>query len=357
MKFSEKRKAQLGLKSLGDMIRSGEVKTQKDPSLFVHAHPDVDCLEDKLSKLEVLGVIAPSGGGKTEWTLNQMMYILENNPEEIGIFVSLEMASQKIAQRMNRITGGNLDILDRFYIISNFDDNGKAKMLTTDGILAEAKMYKEGLGSEVCVMAIDHLHILQPTQKQGQDLNKIAQSVKDLAMELKTFIILLSQTTKGKSGSYGDKMLDKDASFNCSQFVWIASYIITLHQPLARVQSSFKLPILAWAYMKVREKSVNDKVQVGEFQLQYYEMETGRLRKLTPSEMITFSTAYHQVLEMIKEEEDNNGGAIYNTKIDGKGLTDRERLLGDTYVPVEKPETDEDYEKRTSFRKFRKDKQ
>ena len=163
------------------------------------------------------------------------------------------------------------------------------------------------------------------------------------------FIILLSQTTKGKSGAYGDKMLDADASFNCSQFKWIASWIITLHQPLARLQGQYKMPILAWAYMKIREKNNKDKVQVGEFQLQFYEMETGKLRKLTTPEMITFSSAYAQVLELIKEEEDNNGGAVYNTKIDGKGITDRERLLGDTYVPVE---SDEEYVNKTTPRRF-----
>lgn len=332
MNLRDERKKQLKISSLADLLDSGTIDFEKDPRSYVNGPKDMDCLVDKWARKEVLGIIAGSGAGKTQLTLTIIRDVLESNPDQIAIFTSLEMVTKKIAERWVNLVGRGSELTSRLYIISNYElEDDKAKNLTTDGILREAQMYKEALGQDICIMAIDHLHLISPTKDQGQDFNRISQSVKSVAVELDCFMILLSQTTKGKSGPLCDKSLDADASFNCSQFKWISSYVITIHQPIAAVFDVYKLPVLAWAYWKVREKNIEDGATCGVYKLLKYDMDNGSLRPLAANEMITFTAAYGEVLEM-KREEENDSMALYDTKIKGKTISERDRMLGDTYA-------------------------
>lgn len=317
MEFKEARIKQLGIKSLGEMIRSGKVSMFKDPSSFVYGPESMDCLNDKWSKKEVLGLIGGSGAGKTQIVMDIFRNILQNSkdPNSIVIFVSLEMTVNRIAERWQNLVGPDSPLTDRLYVVSNFDDNDKARCLTTAGILNECLRIKHILGVEIESVCIDHLHIITPSSKET--LNDICQRIKDLAVETNSFTILLSQTTKGKGGALCDKPLDKDASFGCSQFAWIASYVITIHQPLASVQSETDLRCLSWGYAKVREKHKNDKIQTGQFQLLHYDIETGQLRKMTKDELFIFSNYYQLVLERRAEEQEDDVERVnYNMKIE-----------------------------------------
>jgi hypothetical protein len=126
-------------------------------------------------------------------------------------------------------------------------------------------------------------------------------SLKETARELDTLGIVLSQTTKGKG--IGDIPVPKDGSFGCSQFEWISSYVITLSQPLKRVQNQCDLPVLAWQYAKIRFKKKTDKLKESMNYCLYYEMDTGMLRELDSAEKSTFAMWYEQVLELRDAEE------------------------------------------------------
>lgn len=331
MSFIAKRKQQLGISSLGDLIRAGKIRTEKDSNLFIHGPNDFDCLVDKWARKEVMGLIGPSGGGKTQLTLGWFRDILlnSNDPNSVCVFVSLEMTTDKIAQRWIKMNQDTPELADRLYIISNYDEKGKAKMLTTETILKEAEQIQNALEVDIISMGVDHLHIIEFHQGQGADYNKVCARVKELAVELNTFIVLLSQTTKGKSGAYSDKPLDADASYNCSQFKWVSSYVITIHLPLGALAGSCDLNVLAWAYQKIREKDLKDGTQVGVFNLLKYNMDNGRLTKLDRDDMFRFSNYYKQVEDIRRETEEDEGYAIYNTKINGKALSDREAMLYD----------------------------
>jgi len=327
--FLDKRKQQLGIKSLGDMIRNGDVKFEIDPEMFVHGPKDFDCLADRWSRKEVMGFVGGSGSGKTQVVLEIFSKILENTLDEntICVFVSLEMTTHKIAQRWINLVGHDNPISDRLYVISNYNEDGTSKMLTTESILRDANALQDMLEVDIISMAVDHLHIIQFTQGQGADYNKVCSRVKEIAVELNTFLILLSQTTKGKQGAYCDKPLDGDASYNCSQFKWISSWIISIHQPLGSLAGSCDLNVLAWSYVKIREKNIEDGAKMGVYNLLHYDMESGKLRKLTRDEMFQFNNYYGEVIELRKENEDEDSYAIYDNKIEGKALSDREALL------------------------------
>ena len=56
MNFLEKRKNQLGIKSLGDLRREGKVSGGINPALFVHGPELFDLLVNKWARAEVMGV-------------------------------------------------------------------------------------------------------------------------------------------------------------------------------------------------------------------------------------------------------------------------------------------------------------
>lgn len=301
MNFLEKRKAKLGIQSMGELRRSGKVKPNYDPSRLVNGPDNVDCLTRRWSKGDILGIIAGAGVGKTSFVLYCYREILLNNLDNNGvcIFVSLEMSKQEIAEAWYNLVGEDEEgISDRFYIIDNFDENNNAKCMGISDINTELKAYRETLGEDILSFTVDHLHIIE---NPSQDFNGIMKSLKETARELDSFGIVLSQTTKGKG--IGDIPVAKDGSFGCSQFEWISSYVITLSQPLKRVQNQCDLPVLAWQYAKIRFKKKTDKLKESMNYCLYYDMETGMLRELDGAEKSKFAMWYEQVLELRDAEE------------------------------------------------------
>lgn len=64
MNFQEQKKQQLGIFSVGDKIRSGHVKHKQQPELFIHGPDEFDCLTEKWSRKEYLGLLGGSSSGK-----------------------------------------------------------------------------------------------------------------------------------------------------------------------------------------------------------------------------------------------------------------------------------------------------
>lgn len=314
--FKKARMKQSGIEPLGARIKSGKVSSEIPVELFVNGPKHFDCLVDKWAKKEILTILGSSGIGKTEVVLYFLKEIIKNNPSGICCFVSLEMSEQKIAQRFCAMVENEPEevqesIMNRFYVITNFDEEGRCKALGTEGILKELENHQDVLGEDLLCFAIDHLHIIEPQPKQ--DVNKIAQEIKNIASSTNSLGILLSQVPKGKAQK-GDVPLEADAAFNCSQLKWISSFIVQVHRPLIRVEQNMKDSnnIMCWSYVKIREQHADDEVRVGQNKLLSYSLSERKFEELQPQEAAMFSLNYEKVLEARKIEE-NDSCHIYDT--------------------------------------------
>lgn len=329
MNFQEKRKEQLGIKSLGDLRRSGKVTGGLNPAMFVNGPDEFDCLVNKWSRQELLGLIGDSGCGKSEVVLHMFKSILQNNPNSAAIYVSLEMTDQKISERWSKMTQDDPDLADRLYVLSRYDENGRSRDVSMGWIKKELIKYKTVL-PDVAVFAIDHIHVLG--ENDASTLNSMMVKLKEMAVELNAFGIPMAQVNKG-SGQKGEVPLDADAVLGCSQFKYICSDIIQIHRPILRYEEDAKISVLGWGYAKVREAHENDKVRRGQNKLLLYDIKKRCLRPMNNGEYTTFKTWYNELLAAKAAEDKSKAYAYDITKEivgkDGKTVTIKEIFSGD----------------------------
>lgn len=328
MNLNNKRKDQMGIYSLGDSKRSGKVTGERNPAQFVHGPAEFDCLHDKWSRQELLGVIGDSGSGKSELVLLSFKEILKNNPKSCAIYVSLEMTDQKISQRWFKMTEDCPELADRMYIISRYDSEGKTRQVSMAWIKAELLKYKEHIG-DVAVFAIDHVHCLG--ENDASTLNSMMISLKEMAVELNAFGIPMAQVNKG-AGQKAEVPLDSDAVLGCSQFKYICSDIIQIHRPIFRLEEEAKMSVLGWGYCKIREAHDNDKVRKGQNKLLFYDRNLRDFRKLDTGELSVFKLYYNELLAQKSAEEKHKAFTYDITKEvatkDGKFVTITEKFCG-----------------------------
>lgn len=328
MSFMEQRKKQMGVRSLGDLKRAGKVSGGLNPALFVKGPEDFDCLYNKWSRQELLGVIGDSGCGKSEVVLLFFKNILLNNPESSAIYVSLEMTDEKISQRWFKMTEDCPEIADRLYVISRYDEEGRSREVSMKWIKKEMIKYKETVG-DIITFAIDHIHCLG--ENDPSTLNSIMIILKEMAVEMNSFGIPMAQVNKG-AGQKGEVPLDADAVLGCSQFKYICSDIIQIHRPILRLEEEAKMSVLGWGYCKIREANKADKVKRGQNKLLFYDVETRSFRKLNQSEMPIFKMYYNELLAMKSAEERHKSFTYDLTKEivqkDGKVVTIVEKFSG-----------------------------
>ena len=300
--FTEKRKQQMGVKSLADLKRSGKVTGGLNTKLFVNGPDEFDCLKNKWSRQELLGVIGDSGVGKSEVVLYFFRHVLKNNPNSCAVYVSLEMTDEKISQRWFKLTEDCPEISERLYVISRYDENGKSREVSMGWIKRELLKYREVIG-DVATFAIDHIHCLG--ENDPSTLNSIMITLKEMAVELNAFGIPMAQVNKG-AGQKGEVPLDADAVLGCSQYKYICSDIIQIHRPILRLEEEAKVSVMSWGYCKIREASKDDKVKRGQNKLLAYDIETRGFRKMNSPEYTMFKQYYNMLLEMKSAEEKHN---------------------------------------------------
>lgn len=329
MNFADKRREQVGVRSLGDLRRTGVVTGGLNPALFVQGPEEFDCLVNKWSRQELLGLIGDSGVGKSEVTLSFFKSILKNNPNSSAIYVSLEMTDEKIAQRWFKMTQNDPDLADRLFIISRYDRDGKSRVIDIKWIKKEMLKYKEVVG-DIVVFAIDHIHVLG--ENDPSTLNSIMITLKEMAVEMNSFGIPMAQVNKG-SGQKGEVPLDADAVLGCSQFKYVCSDIMQIHRPILRLEEEAGLSVMAWGYCKVREADKGDKVKRGQNKLLLYDIMERGFRKMTTGEYKTFKSWYNDLLEM-KSAEEKHKAFTYDLQKeivgkDGKIVVITEKFSGD----------------------------
>ena len=328
MNFLEKRKEQLGIKSLGDLRREGKVTTGLNKNLLIKASPEFDCLVNGWQRQEIQVRIGDSGCGKTETVLIDAMHVLKNNPTSNVLFISLEMTAQKIGERWFSMTKDCPDLCDRFFIISRYDDQGKARNVSMQWVKNEIIRYQETLG-DIVMWILDHLHVLG--ENDPSTLNSIMATTKEIAVETNSYGIVLAQVNKS-SGQKGEVPLDSDAILGSSQAKFIASEIIQIHRPILRLEEEAGMSVLGWGYAKIREPHSNDKVKRGQNKLLTYDNQTRELRNLNTEEFAKFKMYYNMLLEM-KSAEEKNKAFTYDIKKeiigkDGRVIVINEKFSG-----------------------------
>ena len=329
MEFTEKRKEQMGIRSMADLKRSGRVSGGLNVNLFVHGPKEFDCLHNKWSRQELLGLIGDSGVGKSEVVLMFFKEILKNNPNSCAVYVSLEMTDEKISQRWYKMTQDCPEISERMYVISRYDEQGRSREVSMGWIKKELVKYREVIG-DVVTFAVDHIHCLG--ENDPSTLNSIMITLKEMAVELNAFGIPMAQVNKG-AGQKGEVPLDADAVLGCSQFKYITSDILQIHRPILRLEEDAKMNVLCYGYAKVRESHKDDKMKRGQNKLLAYDMEERTFRRMSTAEYSTFKMYYNELLAMKSAEEKNKAYTYDLTKEvmgpNGKVITITEKFSGD----------------------------
>lgn len=301
MDFMAKRREQSNINSIADLIKSGKISGKVDPKKMIKGPKIMDCLVRPWCKGDLTLLLAGAGVGKTSTVLYMFKHILLNNSSnnDAVVFISLEMTASEIAEKWLKLTKDNPELSERLFIIENYDEYGVTKALTVDGIKHELKMIKHTTNCNILAFALDHIH--QINNNGSSDFNPIMDELKATSVEIDAHGFILSQTTKGKG--VGDIPVPKDGCFGTSKAEWLATNIITIFQPLMRVQKEANLPVLAWQYAKIRYKNKEDKIREGMNYLLYFEHDTQDLRLLTRNEKTEFTMWYERVLELRQNEE------------------------------------------------------
>lgn len=318
----------------------------------------LDCLHNGWRKKQMLGLIGSSGGGKTSLTLDIFYNLIKNNPEndDIFVFFSLEMSFEEVFERWEAITESNPEYAERLYIVANEDENGDSRDLGLQEIYLYLKDIKKVTGKSIAAAVIDHIGIIKNTVDVKIEPNfgllgdsdeggtfgsirsvsprKLTKVLKQIAKKFDTFLIVQSQTTKTKAGQ-GDTPLGLDAAYGAAQFEWDMDYILTIWQPLRRVEAQTDLRLLSFQYAKIRSKNAKDPIGLMEPQLLQFHLDTGRLNEYYPEvgspEEEELERLLLEALKFRKEQE-NKGTVEYNLK---RNVAKLKKLLNKSEEPAD----------------------
>lgn len=240
---------------------------------------------------QVIGLVAGSGVGKTTFALNLFRWFAQENPDYHHFFIPLEQPANEIADRWKTMCGADTRLHDKVHIISNYDDSGNFRHLSFDDIKTYIEKFQKVTGHKLGCVVIDHIGALkkQGTNDEYQDLMTICHNMKAFAVQTNTLLVMQSQTSREKAG-IGDLELNKDAAFGTSTFEWYCDFLLTLWQPLKRVQMEPDCPtVTAFKYCKIRHKKPRqDVIQEDVPYYMYFDSDTEQMRDMTQQEKDAF---------------------------------------------------------------------
>lgn len=290
-------------KTVSEYLRD-ERNSVVEPQIFGPHYVDYEVLGEPWRRKELLGIIAGPGVGKTAFALNMLRDIIQNNPhnDDVYVFFSLEMSKGQIIKRWLKLVGEGSPLADRLYVIDSQDENNMPRSIGLQEMYEYCTEIMQVTGKHIGAFVVDHFHIISShidvrkkpnfgiKHEQGtgwgdvQNLsfNGLATQLKSLVKTLDSFGIILTQTTKEKGG--GDLPIGKDGAYGVSQYEWIVDRILTIWQPLMRVQNLCKTHFLAFQYAKMREKHPADKLKEYDPKLLTYDLGSGNLKVTTQDE-------------------------------------------------------------------------
>lgn len=235
---------------------------------------------------QVMGLIAGVGAGKTAISLNIFKGFVQNNPDSVHMFVSLEMPKTSIALRWKRMCGDNHNLHHKVHVLDNYNQDGSYRNLSLQEIQDYIIEFQETNDVKVGCVCIDHLGILKQIDKSGeyQGLRDICDKLKSFAIATKTMFIIQSQTSRDKAG-IGDLELEKDAAYGTQKFEEYMDYVVVCWQPLKRSYDHSDCPrVTAFKFGKVREKHKLDVIKEDVRYLLCFDQDKETLRPLTQIE-------------------------------------------------------------------------
>lgn len=310
-----------------------------EPQIFGPHYLDFEVLGEPWRRKELLGIIAGAGIGKTAFALNIVRDMIRNNPhnDDVFVFFSLEMSKGQIIKRWIKLVGEDSQLANRLYVIDTQDDKGMPTSIGLQEMYEYCTEIKQVTGKHIGAFIIDHFHIISShidirkkpnfgiknEQNTGYgdirnlSFNGLATQLKSLVKTLDSFGIILTQTTKEKGA--GDTPIGKDGAYGVSQYEWIVDRILTIWQPLMRVQNQAKSHFLAFQYAKMREKHPLDQIKEYDPKLLTYDMSSGNLKVTTGEEYTHFMELFPAANEA-RENSIKKKPSSYSIQVNLKGI-------------------------------------
>jgi ABC-type oligopeptide transport system ATPase subunit len=316
-----------GLSEKQEYVAMSISDLEKDASLYVKNEaingPSFwDCTEERWRKGEVLGVVAGSGTGKSSVSLKIIKDIIMNNRksnDDIHFFFSLEMPARQIVQRWQKLVGKDHPDGKRLFVIDNKNTDER---LTWQHIYKFVQDTCKSLNKKPGCVVIDHFMALsdkidttkEPNFDVSTDVNsgrgkvktisvkEMCRLMKVIAEDLNCFLIIQNQSTIERAG-HGDTPMGINAAYGAAQFAWFCDYIITVWQPLKRVQAETPLTASGWQYSKIREVGLNDATRVYTRHSIFYDIMNGDFRPLTEIEQDEFNKFVERANALRKADE------------------------------------------------------
>jgi hypothetical protein len=326
-------KAKFSVPSAAEKIQKG-ILTKESKGRLLKGPSYIDGMNHGWRTSEVLGLIGSPSAGKTSLTLDLFYNMIKNNPQDddIFIFFSLEMEDYKIIEAWTKLTFDAPHLAERFYVVSNEDEEGNARYLNLQDVHCYIKDISKSTGKRVKAVAIDHVGLINKSIdiKRKPDFNlskrddlgfgnnrtisdrELTKFIKSMAKELDCFIVLQSQTTKTKADA-GDVALGLNAAYGIAQFEWDMDYVVTIWQPLRRVRNKTELAITAFQYAKNRYVHKKDRIKVSEPMVLHIDLDNGRYRGLTSGEFEEFIVLNKEANVLRKLEEKKESGGYRNS--------------------------------------------
>lgn len=301
-----------GLSEKKEYIARSISDLEDDPDLYKKSEairgPDfLDVTEERWRKGEVLGVVAGSGTGKSAISMKIIKDIIHNNKDndDIHFFFSLEMPAKQIVKRWTKLVGKKSKDSNRLFVIENKSTDER---ITYQHIVKFVEDTCKREKKKVGAIIIDHFMALsdkidttkEPNFDVSTDVNsgrgrvksisikEMCRLMKVVAEHLNCFLIIQNQSTIERAG-HGDTPMGINAAYGAAQFAWFCDYIITVWQPLKRVQDECFITATGWQYSKIREVGLNDLTRVYTRHHLYYDMATGDFRTLSQMEEDEFN--------------------------------------------------------------------
>ena len=299
---------------------------ESDPDLYkagsvIRGSDFLDVTEEKWRKGEILGIVAGSGNGKTALSMKIVKDIIYNNNDndDIHFFFSLEMPARQIVKRWNKLVGAKNKDSTRLFVI---DNKLTDERITWQHIVKYVEDTCRREGKKPGVVVIDHFMALsdkldmtkEPKFDVSTDLNsgrgriqtvsmkEMCRLMKVVAEYLNCFLIVQNQSTIERAG-HGDTPMGITAAYGAAHFAWFSDYIITVWQPLKRVQQETFLTTSGWQYSKIREVGLNDLTRVYTRHHLNYDLATGDFRILNELEEDEFNKMVERANALRKADD------------------------------------------------------
>lgn len=249
--------------------------------------------------------------------------ILYNNPDsdDIHFFFSLEMPARQIVERWGKLVGKGHKYSKRLFVI---DNKNTEERLTYQHIVKFVEDTCKSLNKKPGCVIIDHFMALSDkidvTQQPNFDVSidknsgggkmktitvkEMCRLMKVIAERLDCFLLVQNQSTIERAG-HGDTPMGINAAYGAAQFAWFCDYIITVWQPLKRVQSETALTCSGWQYSKIREIGPKDGTHVYTRHSIYYDTLTGDFRPLNELEEDEFAKYVEKANTLRSADEKN----------------------------------------------------